>query len=335
MSKPLLTVFFGLAALFAPAVAQSSITSSGEALDSWNETANKNAILGFVRKVSTPGSPDFVPVSGRIAVIDNDGTLWTEQPLYFQALYVFDRIKKMAPDHPNWKTKEPYSSVLRGDLKGALAGGEKALLEMTMATHAGLTVEEFAESVRQYLARAIHPTTKRPLTKMVFQPMLELLDLLRAGEFKIFIVSGGGIDFVRVFSEEVYGIPPERVIGSSIDAKYEVRDGKPVIVKQPSMDLIDDHEGKPVGIHRYIGRRPILAIGNSDGDFEMLEYATAGKGPRLGMILHHDDAKREFAYDKDSAIGRSVRALDEGPKRGWRIVSMKKDWKVVHPEKAE
>lgn len=300
-------------------------------LPSWNDGATKTSLVEFIEQASTPDSPGFVPASRRIAAIDNDGTLWTEQPLYFQALYVFERIKKLAPDHSNWKAKEPFASVLRGDTKGALAGGEKALLEMTMATHAGLTEEEFAHSVSKFLADARHPTTKRPLTEMVFQPMLELIAFLKANDFKVFIVSGGGIDFVRVFSEEVYGIPPERVVGSSIGAKYEIRDGRPVIVKQATLDLIDDHEGKPVGIHRYIGRRPVLAIGNSDGDFEMLEYATAGRGPRLGMILHHDDEKREFAYDRNSAVGRSVRALDEGPKRGWKIISMKNDWEFVHP----
>ena len=301
-------------------------------LPSWNEGPNKTAIVEFVKAVSTPGSSGFVPVSRRIATVDNDGTLWTEQPLYFQALYLFDRIAEIAPKHPEWKTKEPFASVLEGNTKKALAGGEKALIEMIIATHAGLTEDEFADSVSKYLASARHPTTGRPLTEMVFQPMLELVNFLKANEFKVFIVSGGGIDFVRVFSEDVYGIPPERVVGSSLDANYEIRDGQPVIVKQASIDLIDDHEGKPVGIHRYIGRRPILAIGNSDGDFEMLEYLTAKDGPRLGMIVHHDDAEREFAYDRKSSIGRAVRVLEEGPQRDWKIISMKNDWKIIHPE---
>ncbi len=302
-------------------------------LPSWNDGGPKQALIEFVAKVTSKGSNDFVPPVERIATIDNDGTLWSEQPLYFQALYVLDRIKKLAPEHPEWKDKQPFASVLKGNLKGALSGGEKALLEMTMATHAGLTADEFADSVKQWLAATKHPVTKRPLTEMAFQPMLELLDFLRDHDFKIFIVSGGGIDFVRTFSQEVYGIPPERVIGSSIKAKFEVRDGKPVIVKIAELDLIDDHEGKPVGIHHYIGRLPILAIGNSDGDFEMLQYVTAGQGRRLGMIVHHDDAEREWAYDRDSPVGRSLRALDEGPKLGWSIISMKDDWKTIYRAK--
>ncbi|NDV62900.1 haloacid dehalogenase-like hydrolase [Puniceicoccales bacterium CK1056] len=301
-------------------------------LPSWTEGPNKASIIEFVETVTTPGSPKFVPESRRIAAIDNDGTLWTEQPLYFQALYLLQRIKEIAPEHPEWKTKEPFASVLQGNLKKALSGGEKALLEMTLATHAGLTEDEFSDSVRRFLSSARHPTTGHLLTDMVYQPMLELLDFLKANNFKVFIVSGGGIEFVRIFSENLYGIPPERVVGSSLDAKYEFRDGQPVIVKQASIDLIDDHAGKPVGIHRYIGRRPILAIGNSDGDFEMLEYVTTGDGPRLGMIIHHDDPEREFAYDRDSSIGRSARVLDEGPQRGWKIISMQSDWKVIHPE---
>ena len=301
-------------------------------LPSWNEGPNKAAIVEFVETVTTPESPGFVSESRRIAVIDNDGTLWTEQPLYFQALYLFQRIKEIAPEHPEWKTKEPFASVLQGDLKKALSGGERALLEMTLATHAGLTEDEFSDSVRRFLSSARHQTIGRLLTDMVYQPMLELLDFLKANNFKVFIVSGGGIEFVRVFSENIYGIPPERVVGSSLDAKYEIRDGQPVIIKQASIDLIDDHDGKPVGIHRYIGRRPILAIGNSDGDFEMLEYVTSGDGPRFGIIIHHDDREREFAYDRDSSIGRSARVLDEGPQRGWKIVSMKSDWKVIYPE---
>ena len=310
-----------------------SFVLAGDPLPSWKDGEAKQAIVSLVHRVTNAESTDFVPVSHRIATIDNDGTLWSEQPIYFQAIYAFDRVKALAPQHPNWKTKEPFASVLRNDVKSALAGGEKALLEMVMATHAGMTADEFNQSAKAWLADARHPTTGKPLTSMVFQPMLELINYLKANEFKVFIVSGGGIDFVRVFSEEVYGIPPERVIGSSIAAAYEVRDGEPVIVKKPSIDLIDDHEGKPVGIHRYIGRRPILAVGNSDGDFEMLEYTTAGSGPRLGVIVHHDDSEREWAYDRKSPIGRLVRGLDEGPKRGWKIISMKNDWKTIHPSK--
>jgi phosphoglycolate phosphatase-like HAD superfamily hydrolase len=284
-----------------------------------------------VEKVTREGSPDFVPPSERIAVFDNDGCLWSEQPLYFQAIFIFDRIKALAPQHPEWKEKEPFSSVLKGDTKAALAGGEHALLEMAMATHAGMTTEEFEKSVTDWLATARHPQTGKLYTEMVYQPMLELLQYLRANGFKTFIVSGGGIDFLRPWAEEVYGIPPEQIVGSSIKAKYEPRDGKPVIIKLPELDFIDDKAGKPVGIHRHIGRRPIFAAGNSDGDFEMLEWTTSGPGPRFGMIVHHDDAGREFAYDRESHVGKLARGLDEAPARGWQLVSMKNDWKAIFP----
>jgi phosphoglycolate phosphatase-like HAD superfamily hydrolase len=287
--------------------------------------------VAFVEKVTKEGGPGFVPPAERIAVFDNDGCLWSEQPMYFQAFYIFDRIKQLAPQHPEWKDKEPFASVLKGDMKAALAGGEHALLEMVMATHAGMTNEEFEKSVTDWLATARHPKTGKPFTEMVYQPMLELLAYLRANGFKTFIVSGGGIDFMRPWAEKVYGIPPEQIIGSSIKAEYELRDGKPVIVKLPELNFIDDKAGKPVGIHQHIGRRPIFAAGNSDGDFEMLEWTTAGPGPRFAMIIHHDDAQREFAYDRESHIGRLARGLDEGPKRGWTIVSMKNDWKTVSP----
>jgi phosphoglycolate phosphatase-like HAD superfamily hydrolase len=307
----------------------------GDPLPSWNDTASKKAIVAFVEKVTTPGSPEYVDPAERIATFDNDGCLWSEQPMYFQAFYIFDRIKTLAPQHPEWKDKEPFSSVLKGDLKSALAGGEKALLEMAMATHAGLTDEEFRKVVGDWLATAKHPKTGMAYNAMVFQPMLELLAYLRAEGFKTFIVSGGGIDFLRVFAEKTYGIPPEQVVGSSIKAGYEVRDGKPVIVKLPEMNFIDDKEGKPVGIHQHIGRRPIFAAGNSDGDFQMLEWTTAGEGARFGMLVHHDDGDREFAYDRESHIGKLDRGLDEGPKRGWTIVSMKDDWKSIYPDNAK
>jgi phosphoglycolate phosphatase-like HAD superfamily hydrolase len=307
----------------------------GDPLPSWNDTASKKAIVAFVEKVTTPGSPEYVDPAERIATFDNDGCLWSEQPMYFQAFYIFDRIKTLAPQHPEWKDKEPFASVLKGDLKGALAGGEKALLEMAMATHAGLSDEEFRKVVGDWLATAKHPKTGMAYNEMVFQPMLELLAYLRAEGFKTFIVSGGGIDFLRVFAEKTYGIPPEQVVGSSIKAGYEVRDGKPVIVKLPEMNFIDDKEGKPVGIHQHIGRRPIFAAGNSDGDFQMLEWTTAGEGARFGMLVHHDDGDREFAYDRESHIGKLDRGLDEGPNRGWTIVSMKDDWKSIYPDNAK
>jgi phosphoglycolate phosphatase-like HAD superfamily hydrolase len=317
-------------AIFLACVLLGGFAIAADPLPSWNDGPAKSAITGFVTKVTTAGS-DFVPPEERIAVFDNDGCLWAEQPMYFQAFYIFDRIKQLAPQHPEWKGKEPFASVLKGDLKAALAGGEKSLLDMAMATHAGITTEEFDKSVGVWLATAKHPITGKPYTQMVYQPMLELLAHLRANGFKTFIVSGGGIDFLRVFAEKSYGVPPEQVIGSSIKAKYELRDGKPVIVKVPELNHIDDKAGKPVGIHHHIGRRPIFAAGNSDGDFEMLEWTTAGLGLRFGLLIHHDDAEREFAYDRDSHIGKLDKGLDEGPERGWTIVSMKNDWNTIHP----
>lgn len=308
-----------------------AIAHADDPLPSWNDTAVKKAIVAFVGKTTTEGSPDFVPPAERIAVFDNDGCLWAEQPMYFQAFYIFDRIKSLAPQHPEWATQEPFASVLKGDVKAALAGGEAALLSMAAATHAGLTAEEFSAAVTDWLATAKHPVTGKAYTDMVYQPMLELLAYLRANGFKTFIVSGGGIDFMRPWAERVYGIPPEQVIGSSLKAAYEVRDGKPVIVKLPELNFIDDKAGKPVGIHQHIGRRPIFAAGNSDGDFQMLEWTTSGSGPRFGLLVHHDDAAREFAYDRESHIGRLARGLDEGPARGWSIVSMAEDWKLVFP----
>jgi phosphoglycolate phosphatase-like HAD superfamily hydrolase len=306
--------------------------TAADPLPSWNDTAPKQAIIEFVGKTTTAGSPGFVPLPQRIATFDNDGCLWSEQPMYFQAFYIFDRIRQLAPQHPEWKDKEPFASVLKGDVKAALAGGEKALLEMAMATHAGVTTEEFEKIVTDWITTAKHPKTGKLHTEMVYQPMLELLAYLRANGFKTFIVSGGGIDFMRPWAERVYGIPPEQVIGSSIKAKYELRDGKPAIVKLPELNFIDDKGGKPVGIHQHIGRRPIFAAGNSDGDFEMLEWTTSGQGARFGLLIHHTDAEREFAYDRESHIGKLARGLDEGPKLGWTVVSMKDDWKTVFPE---
>lgn len=319
--KSALSLALFSAALVLPAIA-------ADPLPSWNEGATKQAILGFVEKVTSEGA-DFVPPAERIAVFDNDGTLWAEQPLYFQAFYIFDRVKALAPQHPEWASEEPFASVLKGDYKSALAGGEHGLLAMAAATHAGLTSEEFSASVNDWLATAKHPFTGKAYTDMVYQPMLELLAHLRANGFKTFIVSGGGIDFMRPWTERVYGIPPEQVIGSSLKAAYEVREGKPVIVKRPELNFIDDKAGKPVGIHQHIGRRPIFAAGNSDGDFQMLEWTTAGEGPRLGVIVHHTDAEREFAYDRESQVGKLAKALDEAPQRGWSIIDLKSDWKTI------
>jgi hypothetical protein len=311
-------------------LAQSAFAA--DPLPSWNDGPSKAAITAFVSKVATKDGPDYVPVSERIAVFDNDGTLWCEQPMYVQMTFVLDRIKALAEKHPEWKDRQPFKAVLERDLKSLAAAGEKGLAELVMASHAGMTVDEFEEIVGDWLKTAKHPKFQRPYTECVYQPMLELLAYLRANGFKTYIVSGGGIEFMRPWSERVYGVPPEQVIGSSIQTKYELRDGKPVLVRLPEVDFIDDKAGKPVGIRKFIGRRPIMAFGNSDGDFEMLEWTTSGSGPRFGLIVHHTDEQREYAYDRNSSFGRLVRGLDEGPKRGWTIVDMKRDWKIIFPE---
>lgn len=290
----------------------------------------KQAILSFVTRVTTPGT-DFVPVPERIATFDNDGTLWTEQPIYIQLAFMLDRVKELAPAHPEWKAKEPFKSILAGDLKGALAGGEKAIVELVMATHAGMSTTEFEQIVTRWFATAKHPKLGRPYTECVYQPMLELLSYLRANDFKTFIVSGGGIDFMRPVTEQLYGIPPEQVVGSTGKLKFELRDGKPTILREPGIDFINDSVGKPVGIQRHIGRRPIAAFGNSDGDQQMLEWTAAGTGPRFMLLVHHTDGEREVAYDRASSIGKLDKALDEAKAKGWTVVSMKDDWKTIFP----
>ena len=313
------------------ALVHSGQATAGDALPSWRDGAARQRIVSFVEQVTDPRSRAYVPPAERIAVFDNDGTLWSEQPAYFQLAFAIDRVRALAPKHPEWKSKQPFQGVLEGDLKAVAATGERGLLELVMATHAGMTTEEFSATVRDWVATARHPTLKRPYTELVYQPMLELLAYLRANGFKTYIVSGGGIEFMRVFAEQVYGVPPEQVIGSSIATEYEVRNGRPVIVRQPRIDFIDDKAGKPVGINKFIGRRPIAAFGNSDGDFQMLEWTTAGTGPRLGVIVHHDDAAREFAYDRGSHIGKLERGLDEAASRGWAVISMKDDWNSIYP----
>ena len=306
-------------------------TRPADPLPSWNDGPARKSIVAFVAKVTQEGTAGYVPPAERIAVFDNDGTLWSEQPVYVQLAFALDRVKALAPQHPEWQTQEPFASLLKGDVANALAGGEQAIARIIMATHAGMTTGEFATVVQDWLATARHPVTGRPYTGMVYQPMLEVLAYLRANGFRTYIVSGGGNEFMRPWTERVYGIPPEQVVGSSIKTRYEVRDGKPVLVRLPELDFIDDKAGKPVGIQKHIGRRPILAFGNSDGDFEMLEWTTAGEGPRLGVILHHDDAAREVAYDRKSHIGRLERGLDEAGRRGWVLVSMKDDWRTIYP----
>ena len=304
---------------------------AADPLPSWNDGKAKQSITTFVEKVTKEGSADFVPPAERIATFDNDGCLWAEQPMYFQCFFALDRIKILAPRHPEWKDKEPFASMLKGDLKAALAGGEASLVQIVMATHAGLTTEEFEKAVTDWLATAKHPKTGRPFTEMVYQPMVELLAYLRANGFKTFIVSGGGIEFMRPWTEKVYGIPPEQVIGSSGGLKYELRDGKPALVKLPEIAHNDDKEGKPVGIQRHIGRRPIAAFGNSDGDLQMLQWTAAGAGPRFCLYVHHDDAEREWAYDRESHIGKLNKGLNEAAAKGWTVVSMKGDWKSIFP----
>ena len=309
-----------------------AISLAQEQLPSWNDGAAKQSIVDFVTAVTTEGGPDYVAPADRIATFDNDGTLWSEQPFYVQLAFALDRVKAMAPDHPEWQDQEPFKSVLADDLKGVMASGEHGLVEIVATTHAGMTTDEFAKIASDWIATAKHPKTGKLYTQMVYQPMLELLAYLRANGFDTFIVSGGGIEFMRPWTEKVYGIPPQNVVGSSIKTKFEIVDGKPVINRLAAIDFVDDKEGKPVGINSHIGKRPIAAFGNSDGDFQMLQWTTAGDGKRFGLIVHHDDAEREVAYDRDSHIGQLDKGLDEGPKLGWTIVSMKNDWKQIFPE---
>ena len=300
-------------------------------LPSWSDGPAKTNILTFVQQVTDSTNAGFVPIPERIAVFDNDGTLWSEQPMYFQLAFVLDRLKALAPQHPEWKDTQPSKAALEGDVKTLAAGGEHALLELVMATHANQTTDEFARAVEAWIATAKHPKTGRPYTEMVYRPMLELLAYLRANEFKTFIVSGGGIEFMRVFAERVYGVPPEQVIGSSIKTTFEMRNGQPVLVRLPEINFIDDKAGKPVGIQMHIGRRPIAAFGNSDGDLQMLQWTAARKGASFCLYVHHTDAAREWAYDRESHIGRLDKGLDEAKARGWTVADMKTDWKVIYP----
>jgi hypothetical protein len=287
--------------------------------------------MEFVRTVTDRSSPQYIPPEQRIATFDNDGTLWCEQPMYFQGLFTFDRVKTLASKHPEWKEKQPFKAVLENDVKAVAAAGEKGVGEILMTTHAGMTTEEFERIVKEWLATARHPRFNRPYTELVYQPMLELLAYLRENGFKTYIVSGGGIEFMRPWTEKVYGIPAEQVVGSSIKLKFEMRDGKPVLMRLPEIDFIDDGPGKPVGIQKFIGRRPVAAFGNSDGDQQMLQWTAAGEGLRFMLLLRHTDAEREWAYDRQSPIGRLDKALDEAQRNGWTVVDMKRDWKRVFP----
>jgi phosphoglycolate phosphatase-like HAD superfamily hydrolase len=301
-------------------------------LASWNDGPTKQSIVTFVQAVTREGGPDYVPPAQRIATFDNDGTLWAEQPMYFQFIFALDRIKVLAPQHPEWKERQPFKAVLEGDQQALAAAGEKGILEIVAVTHAGMTTDDFAKTVAAWLTAARHPRFNRPYNTLVYQPMLELLGYLRANGFKTFIVSGGGVEFMRVFAEQTYGIPPEQVVGSSGVTKFQMGpDGKPVLVKEAKVEFIDDGPGKPAGINRFVGRRPIFAFGNSDGDQQMLEWTAAGSGLRFMGIVHHTDAEREYAYDRQSHVGRLDKALEEAMRRGWTIADMKTDWKTVFP----
>lgn len=313
-----------LVALSSPlAVAQS------DPLSSWNETAPKKAILAFVDRVTKEGSPDFVPVAERIATFDNDGTLWVEQPMYVQLRFAFDRVKYLAPQHPEWKTTQPFKGVLEGDMKAVAGAGEKGAMQLIMATHSGMTTDQFQQIVTDWMSTATDPKFHRHYNECIYQPMVELLAYLRANGFKTYIVSGGGIEFMRPWVFKAYGIPPGQVIGSSIKTKFQTTNGTPELIRLPEINFIDDGPGKPVGINQYIGLRPIAAFGNSDGDQQMLEWTAAGAGARFMLLVHHTDGEREYAYDRKSSMGKLDKALDEATAKGWTVVSMKEDWKQI------
>jgi haloacid dehalogenase-like hydrolase len=312
-----------------PISAQAQTRAAGAALPSWNDGATKQAILNFVAAVTREGSPDFVPRAERIATFDNDGTLWVEHPMYTQLAFALDRVKALAPLHPEWKNTQPFKAALEGDMKTLAESGEHGMAELVMATHAGMTTEEFEKIVTDWFATARHPRFKRPYTELSYQPMIELLGYLRASGFKTFIVSGGGIEFMRPWTERVYGVPPEQVVGSSIKTQFQIRDGKPELFRLPELNFIDDKAGKPVGINEFIGRRPIAAFGNSDGDLEMLQWTTMSGGARLGLLVHHTDAVREYAYDRDTPFGRLDKALDAAAIKKWVVADMKDDWNRI------
>jgi len=310
---------------------QTTAAATAPVLPSWNQGATRQSIVDFVERVTDPASPDYVPPPERVAVFDNDGTLWSEQPMYFQLLFALDRVRAMADDHPEWRSTEPFRAVLGDDREALAAIGMHELVELVMATHSGLTSDEFDAVVSDWLGSATHPRFGVPHTELVYQPMLELLTFLRANEFKTFIVSGGGMDMIRAFAERVYGIPPEQVVGSAGELEFSMENGVPTLRKTPGINFVDDGPGKPVGIRRFIGRRPIFAAGNSDGDLQMLQYTAPGDRTAFGLVVHHDDGDREWAYDRDSHVGRLDVALTEAPERGWTVVSMKNDWSKIFP----
>ena len=319
----------GFSAIFA--ICLCSASNAADPLPSWNDGPAKKAILEFVAAVTDKNGKDYVKPAERIAVFDNDGTLWVEQPIYTQILFAVDRVKTLAPSHPEWKDKQPFKAVLEKGPEGLLAADKKGVIELLAATHTGMTAEEFADVVERWIATAKHPKLRRPYTQLVYQPQLELMAYLRENSFKVFIVSGGGIEFMRPWTERVYGVPPEQVVGSSVKTKFQIKDGKSVLVRLPEINFIDDKEGKPIGIHQHIGRRPILAFGNSDNDMQMIQYTMAGKGRRLGLFVHHTDADREYAYDRKSHVGTLDKVLDMAAANDWVVVDMKRDWKRVFP----
>jgi len=327
MKRTLLLLSSGLLLVFTTVASAEPVDS----LPSWNEGKAKQSIVAFVEKVTKTGSPDFVPPAERIATFDNDGTLWAEQPLYSQLFFVLDRVQTLAPEHPEWQGKEPFASILKGNIAGAFAAGKDAIEEMVIATQTGMTTDEFDVIVKDWIAAAKHPLTKRSYTNMVYQPMLELLRYLQDNDFKTFIVSGGDVAFMRPWMESVYGIPSEQIVGSSMKTRFELREGKPVLVRLPERFFYNNKANKPVGINAHIGRRPIAAFGNSDGDLQMLQWATSGDGPNFALIVHHTDAEREWAYDRKSSIGHLDKGLDEAHSKGWTVVDMKEDWKDVFP----
>lgn len=306
-------------------------TTQTDPLTSWNDGNTKQAIIDYVMDVTNRESENFIPVSDRIATFDNDGNLWSEQPAYFQLLFAMDRIKALAPDHPEWETLQPFKAVLENDMKELGKYGVHGILELVMASHADMTTEEFETIVKKWLATLKHPRFDKPFTDLVYQPMLELLQFLRDNDFKTFIVSGGGIGFMRPWVEEVYGIPPDQVVGSSIKTEYDYNNGNPVIKRLPEMDFIDDGSGKPIGIHKFIGKKPVFASGNSDGDLQMMQWTASNKYKSFMLYLHHTDADREWAYDRESHIGRLDKGLDEAKEKSWTVIDMKKDWKLIYP----
>jgi len=323
--------FSSLLFLLLAACAANPAATVPDPLPSWADGSVKQSVLAFVGDAADPNSARFIPADERVAVFDNDGTLWSEKPTYFQLFFILDRIRALAPDHPEWSSQQPFKAVLENDMDALAASGEHGLIELASAAQSGMTTAEFASVVEDWVGSARHPLSGRPYTEMVYQPMLELLDLLRASGFDVYIVSGGGIEFMRPWAERVYGVPPEQVIGSMPELRYERRQEGPVLVREAGIHFINDKAGKPIGIQRFIGRRPVLAVGNSDGDYEMLEWTTRGDGPRMGLILHHTDAQREWAYDRQSSEGRLNRALDDAPGQGWTVIDMARDWRLVYP----